>query len=135
MRPVPVFVDSSVWIDHFRDVQGPRPEALRDLLRDDAVLLGDLVLMEVLQGFTADRLFEQAEEELALLPLVQVGGRELAVAAASNYRFLRTKGVTVRKSIDMLIGTWCIVNRTPLLHSDRDFDALEEHLGLPVWRG
>ena len=135
MSPGPIFVDSSVWIDHFRDVQGPRTDALRDLLGDDSVLLGDLVLMEVLQGFTMDRLFEAAKIELSLVPLVQLGGRDLAVTAAANYRFLRAKGVTLRKTIDMLIGTWCILNQTPLLHSDRDFDPLEQHLGLQVWRG
>ncbi len=130
-----VFVDSSVWVDHFRDVQGPRTDALRDLLGEDALLLGDLVLMEVLQGFGSDRVFKAAQHELLLVPIVQLGGRDLVLAAAANYRFLRTKGVTVRKTIDVLIGTWCIVNHTPLLHSDRDFDPLEQHLGLQVWRG
>ncbi|MEQ1616609.1 MAG: PIN domain nuclease [Hyphomicrobiaceae bacterium] len=130
-----IMVDSGVWIDFFNGAKHSHVELLADLINDDQALIGDLVLTEVLQGYRSDREFELARQWLEVVPLRTISGRELAVAAASNYRFLRAKGITVRKTIDVLIGTWCIVNQTPLLHSDRDFDPLEQHLGLQVWRG
>lgn len=130
-----IMVDSGVWIDFFNGTKHSQVEFLADLINDDEALIGDLVLTEVLQGYRSDREFELARHWLEVVPLRTISGRELAVAAASNYRFLRAKGITVRKTIDVLIGTWCIVNQTPLLHSDRDFDPLEQHLGLQVWRG
>ena len=130
-----VFVDSSVWIDLVNGVHTTERDLLFDLIVQKNAMLGDLVLMEVLQGFHSDREFARVRDSLLEFEVVGLGGRDQALAAAANYRFLRTKGVTVRKTIDVLIGTWCITNQTPLLHSDRDFDPLEEHLGLQVWRG
>ena len=91
--------------------------------------------MEVLQGFRTDKQVLIARDRLALIPVAMLGGERMAIAAAENYRFLRAKGITVRKTIDMLIGTYCIANNIALLHSDRDFDPLEKHLGLKVYRG
>ena len=130
-----IMIDSGVWIDFFNGAPGRHVDLLAELIDDDEALIGDLILTEVLQGYKSDREFELARRWLEVVPLRRIGGRLLAVAAASNYRFLRAKGITVRKTIDVLIGTWCSVNQTPLLHSDRDFDPLEQHLGLQVWRG
>lgn len=130
-----VFVDSSVWIDLVNDNRTVERDLLFDLIVQKNAMLGDLVLLEVLQGFHADHEFRRVRDSLLGYDIVRLGGRNLALQAAANYRFLRAKGVTVRKTIDMMIGTWCIMNQVPLLHSDRDFDPLEEHLGLQVWRG
>lgn len=130
-----VLVDSSVWIDHFRANTTRETASLNGLLREDTALLGDLILLEVLQGFLTDRLFQIGKDQLLIVPLVDLGGEQMAIAAAENYRFLRSKGITVRKTIDMLIGTYCIANKIALLHTDRDFDPLEQHLGLRVYRG
>ena len=127
-------VDSSVWIDFLRGAETTQAQLLQKALVTEKIVLGDLVYLEVIRG-VADGSANKVRRQLEAYGLVSFGGEALAVAAARNYAFLRTKGVTVRKTIDMLIGTWCIVNRTPLLHSDRDFDPLEEHLGLQVWRG
>jgi predicted nucleic acid-binding protein len=123
-------VDSSVWIDYFRGAFTPQVEKLDELLMGEPVIMGDLILAEVLQGFTSDRDFIQAEKLLAALPVVQLGGREIAIQAAKNFRNLRKQGVTVRKTIDTIIATCCIQNGFALLHSDRDFEPFVTHLGL-----
>jgi predicted nucleic acid-binding protein len=130
-----VLIDSSVWIDFFNGVGGAEVTLLEELVRDEQALIGDLILLEVLQGFRSDREFEVARRKLALVPLLILGSGKIAVTAAQNYRALRARGINVRKTIDMVIGTYCIVNGLPLLHADRDFDPMEAHLGLLVDRG
>ena len=125
-----ILVDSSVWIDYFRGTPGPEADRLDALLGDEALIVGDIVLTEVLQGFSSEADFRTALALLAALPSVDLVGREIAIEAARNFRRLRAKGVTVRKTIDTLIATWCIRNDVPLLYSDRDFDPFAEHLGL-----
>lgn len=127
-----ILVDSSVWIDYFSGRQTPESELLDRLLETDRLLTGDLILAEVLQGFPRESDFRSALDLLTRLEVASLAGREIAVAAARNYRTLRAKGVTVRKTIDGLIATFCISNRHSLLHSDRDFDGFERHLGLQV---
>jgi predicted nucleic acid-binding protein len=129
-----VLVDSSVWIDYFNGADTPQANALDGLLGQDLVLMGDLILTEVLQGFRSDRDYRLACDLLAPLELRILGGREVALHAAEGYRALRARGVTVRKTIDMIIGSHCLLHALPLLHADRDFDALETHLGLTVYR-
>jgi predicted nucleic acid-binding protein len=124
-----ILVDSSVWIDYFRGVSSPQTDRLDALLGREPVAIGDLMLAEVLQGFTKDRDFEQALAMLGALDVIEIGGREVAVQAARNYRALRAKGVTVRKTIDTLIATRCIMDGVRLLYSDRDFDGFVK-LGL-----
>ena len=125
-----IVVDSSVWIDYFNGV-GTRETALLDsVLGLEPVVIGDLILAEVLQGFRTDRDMRRARAALDALIFEPMVGRDIALASASNYRALRAKGVTVRKTIDMLIATFCMENKHALLHSDRDFDLIEEHLGL-----
>ena len=125
-----VLVDSSVWIDFFRGTVTPQSERLDQLLGREPLLIGDLILAEVLQGFTSERDFNQARKMLGALELVNLGGAEMAVQAARNFRTLRAKGVTIRKTIDTFIATCCIEQDHALLFSDRDFDPFVLHLGL-----
>ena len=130
-----VLVDSSVWIDYFNGAVTPETDTLDTLLGRDLVLMGDLILTEVLQGFRDDADYRLARKLLDPLELRVLGGREVALRAADNYRTLRSRGVTVRKTIDVIIGSYCLLHAIPLLHADRDFDALETHLGLKVLPG
>ena len=125
-----ILVDSSVWIDYFRGAATPQTDRLDQLLSSELLLIGDLILTEVLQGFASEPDFNQARSLLAALPVVPLVGGEVALRAARNYRQLRAQGVTVRKTIDTLIATSCIEHGYALLYSDRDFDPFVEHLGL-----
>ncbi|MBG0802360.1 PIN domain nuclease [Methylocystis sp. FS] len=125
-----ILVDSSVWIDYFRGVASPETDRLDRLLEEELVAIGDLILTEVLQGFDRDRDFNHAHEFLTALTVVELGGKEIALRAAKNYRKLRAHGVTPRKTIDTIIATCCIEKALPLLYSDRDFDPFVERLGL-----
>lgn len=129
-----VLVDSSVWIAYFNGVTSPQTDTLDGLLGREFVLIGDLILTEVLQGFRTDSGYRKARELLDPLELRRLGGREVALSAADNYRRLRANGVTVRKTIDVIIASWCLRHRVALLHADRDFDAMERYLGLRVYR-
>ena len=125
-----ILVDSSVWIDHLRDtVTGPVGH-LRSLISRDDLLVGDLILCEVLQGLRNDTEAKFVEEALREFEIVSLVDPELAVKAASNYRFLRTRGYTVRRTIDLIIGTFCIERGHSLLHGDRDFTPMKRFLGL-----
>ena len=125
-----ILVDSSVWIDYFRGTSSAQAEKLDMLLGAEPVATGDLCLTEVLQGFANEREFTQARNLLTSLLIVEVGGKDIVVQAAKNFRTLRAKGVTVRKTIDTVIATRCIKSNFILLYSDRDFDPFVEHLGL-----
>jgi hypothetical protein len=125
-----ILVDSSVWIDYFRGVRTPSSDRLDALLGEEALATVDVVLTEVLQGFTSDRDFDTALRLLTSLEIVPVMGETTALDAARNYRRLRMLGVTVRKTIDTLIATRCIERSDALLYSDRDFDPFVAHLGL-----
>jgi predicted nucleic acid-binding protein len=129
-----IVVDASVWVDYFNGAATAEVEALDAMLGEARVIVGDITLMEVLSGFRRDRDFREASELLDACEYRSMVGRDVALRAATNYRALRKRGVTVRKTIDVLIGTYCIAHSLPLLHRDRDFDPLEEHLGLHVWR-
>jgi predicted nucleic acid-binding protein len=117
-------------VDYFRGKVTRQTELLDSLLGNQLLAIGDLILTEVLQGFDHEREFRKAKLFLTSLEVVDLGGEVVAVQAAENFRKLRSAGVTVRKTIDCIIATWCIENGNELLHSDRDFDAFEEHLGL-----
>jgi predicted nucleic acid-binding protein len=125
-----VVVDSSVWIDYFNGLPSVETEALHGFLGERQIVVGDLILTEVLQGFRSDRDFRQARRLLAAFPIVTMVGPELAIRAAEHYRRLRRLGVTVRKTIDVMIGTYCIARQLPLLHADTDFAPMVRHLGL-----
>ncbi len=125
-----ILVDSSVWIDYFRGVPSPESDMLDAMLGREPLAIGDLILAEVLPGFDSDRDFRQARKLLASLMVIDIGGRDIAIQAARNYRVLRSMGVTVRKTINTLIATRCIASGHRLLYSDRDFDPFVLHLGL-----
>lgn len=127
-----ILVDSTIWIDYFNGISSLHTDYLDWALDQTLILVGDLILAEVLQGFRKDADFEQARCALVKLHQVQMVNPSLAVKSAQNFRLLRRKGVTVRKTIDSLIATWCIENNVPLLHHDSDFDGYEAHLGLRV---
>lgn len=127
-----ILVDSSVWIDYFRGVATPQSDRLDSLLGVEPLAIGDLILAEVLQGFTSERDFNEVRKSLDTFTHVELGGKDIAIQAARNFRTLRRLGVTVRKTIDTIIATRCIESGYTLLHSDRDFDAFETYLGLRV---
>jgi predicted nucleic acid-binding protein len=127
-----VVVDSSVWVDYFNGKITKQTDLLESLLGHELVVIGDIVLTEVLQGFRSDRDFRKAKRLLDSLIFKPMLGKELAVKSAENYRHLRKKGISVRKTIDVVIATFCISSNLPLLHDDRDFEAMERHLGLKV---
>lgn len=125
-----ILVDSSVWVDYFNGQVTQETDFLDSLLGIEPVAIGDLILAEVLQGFRSDADYEAAKEMLASLTTYDLLGTSLAIKTADNYRALRRRGITVRKTADVIIATFCIERRTPLLYSDRDFDPFVKHLGL-----
>jgi predicted nucleic acid-binding protein len=125
-----IVVDSSVWVDYLNSVPTPQTQQLDRLLDQAELLMGDLILCEILQGLRSEREAALVLDEFGRLPCVSMVGRQVAVTAAANYRLLRRLGVTIRKEIDLLIGTFCIVERHALLHNDKDFRPMREHLGL-----
>ncbi len=127
-----LLVDSSVWIDYFNGRSTLSTDYLDAALATQPVMIGDLILAEVLQGFREDAQFEQALAMLGRLPQANMLNTALAVQSALNYRRLRRLGVTVRKTIDCLIATFAISAGCELLHDDSDFDPFEEYLGLLV---
>lgn len=129
-----MLVDSSVWIDYFNGRATPQTLYLRDRANRTGIIVGDLILCEVLQGFRVDKDFQAARDLLLGFHYRNMVGQEVALEAARGYRALRAHGITVRKTIDMLIGTFCLLNDLDLLHDDRDFDPMEAHLGLRVVR-
>ena len=125
-----ILVDSSVWIDYFNGISTWQTDLLDTYLSKVPVLIGDLILTEVLQGFRSDKDYETAKNLLSALPFRQIGGYNVAVQSAQNYRRLRKAGVTVRKTIDIIIATFCIIEGLILLHDDRDFDPMVSHVSL-----
>jgi len=125
-----VLVDSSVWIDYLKGVETAQVRWLDVKLGTEPVAIGDLIFTQVLQGCGTDRHFDAVRKSLGALHQVAIGGEDVKIEAARNYRRLRQLGVTPRKTIDTLIATRCIVSQLVLLHSDRDFEPFEAHLGL-----
>ena len=125
-----ILVDSSVWIDYFNGISTWQTDMLDTYLSKVPVIIGDLILTEVLQGFRSDKDYETAKNFLSALPFRQIGGYKVAVQSAQNYRRLRKAGITVRKTIDLVIATFCILEGLILLHDDRDFDPMVSHFSL-----
>jgi predicted nucleic acid-binding protein len=125
-----ILVDSSVWVDYLRGTSTPQADKLDALLGTVPLAVGDLILTEVLQGCGTDKEFNEVRRLLLNLTVVPLGGQDVAIEAARSHRRLRAMGVTVRKTIDTVIATRCVVDKLELLHSDRDFDPFEQHLGL-----
>ena len=125
-----IVVDTTVWIDFLNGRNTPHVQRLHALLGASEIIVGDLMLCEILQGLANDDAASAVERLLRQFDIVSMAGEAIAVAAARNYRSLRARGITIRKTIDLLIGTWCIENRRALLHNDRDFHPMARHLGL-----
>ncbi len=125
-----IVVDTTVWIDFLNGQNAAHVQRLRSLLGVGEIVVGDLMLCEILQGLETERAARDVERLLRGFDIAPMAGDAIAVAAARNFRALRSRGITVRKTIDLLIGAWCIENRLPLLHNDRDFRPMVRHLGL-----
>ncbi len=129
-----MLVDASVWIDYLRGTETPHCQLLRSGMMAGAIHVADLTFFEVLQGCTTAKRVMQARSLLALYDPIIISDFALAEMAADHYRMLRRRGITVHSSIDMLIGSWCIIHNMPLLHNDRDYDALEKYCGLRIMK-
>ena len=127
-----IAVDSSTWIAHFRNAELESVRVLRSLFGETELLVGDIVLLEVLQGARDEAHAVRISRELNEFSIARMLDEEIAVQAAHNYRALRGKGITIRKTIDLIIGTFCIERGHTLLHNDRDFESMRTHLGLQV---
>jgi predicted nucleic acid-binding protein len=125
-----IVVDSSVWIDYFNGVDSTASERLDKLLGVEPLAVGDLILAEVLQGFRSDADYRTARELMTSLTVLEMLGQRLAIQSAENYRSLRARGVTVRRTVDVIIATCCIEHGLPLLFEDRDFAPFVRYLGL-----
>lgn len=125
-----IMVDSSVWIDYFTGVASKQTDTLDKVLGQEPVAVGDLILTEVLQGFRRDRDYETARELFDELTIFGMLGRSMAIKSAENFRALRKRGITVRKTADVIIASFCIERKLPLLFSDKDFRPFVKHLGL-----
>ena len=125
-----IFVDSSVWIAYFNGNVTPETTRLDDLLGQEPIGLGDLILAEVLQGFRLDKDYRTAEKLLTSLSIFQLLGKEMAIKSADNYRTLRKQGITIRKTADVIIATFCIEHDLSLLHADKVFLPFVTHLDL-----
>ncbi|BBO82854.1 PIN domain nuclease [Desulfosarcina ovata] len=125
-----ILVDSSVWINYFNGLSTWQTNLLDDYLSSIPIIIGDLILTEVLQGFKSNKDYETARDLLSALQFRQIGGYAVAIQSAQNYRTLRKSGVTIRKTIDVIIGTFCIMEGLSLLHDDRDFDPMVSYLNL-----
>ena len=125
-----IAVDTSVWIDYLAGRDTDETLVLDRGDRRRRVIVGDIILLEILQGFREDRHLKAAERLLRRSPVAAMLGERRAAVAAARYRRLRRRGITIRKSADLIIGSWCIEEDVPLLYSDRDFEPLVEHEGL-----
>lgn len=125
-----ILVDTSVWIDYFKGVENPETDLLDASIINGSVAIGDLIFLEILQGIREDKDYRQTSESLLTLNQYEMLGRDMAIKSAENYRALRKKGITIRKTADVIIATFCIENQLPLLFLDRDFIPFVDHLGL-----
>jgi len=127
-----IIVDTSVWIDYFGGVESLHTNWLDRRVTHTGLGLTDLILCELLQGARQEKLFREIRRQMSKFELFNTGGEQIAIGSANNYRYLRSRGVTVRKTIDCVIATFCLNHGHSLLHNDRDFDLFERHLGLHV---
>jgi len=129
-----IVADTSAWIDYVRGVQAPHTDVLDYELLHSRVATGDIIIVEFLQGFRNERDLIMARQLMDSLEYYDFVGKEIALKAAENFRKLRKNGITLRKTIDIIIATFCIENGFDLIHNDRDFDPIEKYLGLKVRR-
>jgi predicted nucleic acid-binding protein len=129
-----VVVDTTVWIDYVHGLDTPHTNALDNELLRNQVVTGDLLITEFLQGFRSGKDYEAAKGIMDSLIYYDMLGKYIAIQSAVNFRLLRRNGVTIRKTIDVIIGTFCIEHDFPLLHNDRDFEPMEKYLGLRIYK-
>ena len=129
-----IVADTSVWIDYFNGIISPHTNKLDNDLQHQQIVTGDLIIAEFLQGFRHKKDYETARNIMNSLKYYDMVGKNIAEKSANNFRLLRTKGISIRKTIDVLIATFCIENNFMLIHNDKDFDPMEKHLGLKVRR-
>ena len=129
-----ILADTSAWIEFFQNPRSQTSEMVTRAILDEDLVMGDLVIVELLQGLKHPSQIKLVSAAIRLLPTRSLCSPTLAYEAATNYRALRRRGITIRGTIDVIIATWCIENGAYLLHTDRDFDAMEHELGLRVWR-
>ncbi len=127
-----IVVDSSVWISYFHRTATPAVERLRAITRTDDILVGDVMMLEILQGARSEEVARALETELRTFTIVSMLSDAVAVSAARYYRLLRAEGITVRKTPDLIIAAYCIDHGHAVLHQDRDFDHFERRLGLKI---
>ena len=125
-----ILVDTSVWIDYFNGIDSVEADILDAALLDGTVAIGDLILLEILQGFKSDKDYNKAKKTLATLDQYEMFNSTMVIKCADNYRTLRKKGITIRKTADIIIATFCISNQLSLLFSDKDFKPFVEYLNL-----
>lgn len=125
-----ILVDTSVWVDYFNGQETAKTDTLDSALIDGTVAIGDIIFLEILQGFRHDKDYNKARNTLSTLEQYEMFGRQMVAKCANNYRALRKKGITIRKTTDIIIATFCIDNKLPLLYSDRDFEPFTKHLSL-----
>jgi predicted nucleic acid-binding protein len=127
-----IIADTSAWIDYFNGIDAKHTNVLDRELSRNRIGTGDLILAELLQGFRSEKDYQEAKSLMESLDYFDLVGKEIALLAGQNFRLLRREGITVRKTIDVLIATFCIVNDFELIHNDRDFEPFEEKLGLRI---
>jgi predicted nucleic acid-binding protein len=125
-----IVVDTSVWIDYFNNVVSPHSNTLDVALVEGNVAIGDIIFLEILQGFRSDKDYKSTKTQLLKLDQHEMFGHQMVVLCANNYRSLRKKGITIRSTTDVLIATFCIENNLSLLFKDKDFIPFTKHLGL-----
>ena len=130
---MPALIDTSVLVDYTRGRRTDQVAKFSHLVASGDVLIGDLVLCEFLRGLDTEQEAWRAQQAFERFPILELCGSGIAIEAARNYRLLRALGITVRKTIDLIVGTYCIRHSIPLLHNDRDYDPMEHHLGLKVF--
>ncbi len=125
-----IMVDSSVWIDFFNGIENTETNKLDEMLGLEEIATGDLILTKVLQGFRSEKDFKTAKNILTSLTVFEMLGEKLAIKSANNFRKLRKSGITIRKTPDVIIATFCIENKLPLLFSDKNFIPFVDNLKL-----
>ena len=125
-----ILVDTSVWIDYFNNIDSPHSHLLDQALVDGIVAIGDIIFLEILQGFKSDKDYRYTKEQLSMLDQYELFGCRMIEPCANNYRVLRKRGITIRGTADVIIATFCIENQMPLLFKDKDFTPFVKHLGL-----
>ena len=125
-----ILVDTSVWVDYFNGLRNPHTDLLDASIAQGSVVMGDLIFLEILQGIRDDRQYRRTKQSLLALDHYEMLGSDMAGRCADNYRSLRKRGITIRKTADLIIATFCIEQNLALLFLDRDFMPFVDHLGL-----